>query len=401
MTNDTQQGFPSQVLVGSIGRLARELASGTEVPDEFIFACGLTVLGAMCSGELDLKMGVEVDPRLYTVLLGSSYDVKKSTAMKKSIAFFESLGSTRMPHVMSGVGSAEGLGRNLSDHKKVLLAYDELRAFVDKTKVQSSVLLPMTASLYEQHDWQNATKKADQDVTVKDGRLSLLGCCTTDTYEQMWTSEAVSIGFPNRLFVVGADRKCKVAWPARPNEERLAAIRSELLGQLSRLPMSLGATEDATRDWEKCYFEMPSSEHVKRLDTLGFRLLALIALTTGKLVIDAETVATVRLILDYELKMRELTDPIDADNTIAKLENKMRRVLSAKGPQKPRDLKKAVNAHRTGLWAYDRALQNLHVAGEIKPTSEGRFELVVEEAPSDLPSVSVLGESVRLSRGCE
>jgi hypothetical protein len=224
-------GFPPDALVGSIGSLARELASGTEVPEEFIFGCGLTVLGAMCSGDFDLKMGVEVDPRLYTVLLGGSYDVKKSTAMKKSIAFFESLGSTRMPHVMSGVGSAEGLGRNLSAHKKVLLAYDELRAFVDKTKVQSSVLLPMTASLYEQHDWQNSTKDPGQDVIVKDGRLSLLGCCTTDTYEQMWTPEAISIGFPNRLFVVSADRKCKVAWPALPNEERLTAIRAELLPQ--------------------------------------------------------------------------------------------------------------------------------------------------------------------------
>ena len=369
--------FPPEALVGSIGSLARELASGTEVPEEFIFACGLTVLGAMCSGELQLSMGVEVDPRLYTVLLGSSYDVKKSTAMKKTIVFFDGLGSTRMPHVMSGVGSAEGLGRNLSEHKKVLLAYDELRAFVDKTKVQSSVLLPLTASLYEQHDWQNATKNPEQDVIVKDGRLSLLGCCTTDTYEQMWTTEAVSIGFPNRLFVVGADRKCKVAWPALPNEERLLAIRSELLQQLSRLPTSLEATADAKKQWEQFYLEMPSSEHVKRLDTLGFRLLALIALTTGKTAIDTETVATVRSILDYELRMRELTDPIDADNTIAKLENKVRRVLSAKGPQKPRDLKKAVNAHRSGLWAFERALLNLRSAGEVKPNSDGTFDLIV------------------------
>jgi hypothetical protein len=369
-------GFPEDALVGSVGSLARELASGTEVPEEFIFACGLTVLGAMCSGTIGVRMGIEVDPRFYTVLLGSSYDVKKSTAMKKSIAFFESLGSTRMPHIMSGVGSAEGLGRNLSKHKKVLLAYDELRAFLDKTKVQSSVLLPMTASLYEQHDWQNVTKNAEQDVIVKDGRLSLLGCCTMDTYERMWTSEAVSIGFPNRLFIVGAERRCKVAWPAIPNEERLAAIRTELLQQLSRLPVSLEATEDAKRDWERFYLQMPSSEHVRRLDTLGFRLLALIALTTGKTAIDTETVGTVRLILDYELKMRELTDPIDADNTIAKLEERVRRVLSARGPQKPRDLKKAVNANRTGLWAFDRALQNLGSGGEVKTNASGAFELI-------------------------
>jgi hypothetical protein len=330
----------------------------------------------MCSGELEVRMGIEIDPRLYTVLLGASYDVKKSTAMKKSIAFFDSLGSTRMPHIMSGVGSAEGMARKLSEHKKVLIAYDELRAFVDKTKVQSSVLLPLTASLYEQHDWQNATKNPEQDVIVKDGRLSLLGCCTTDTFEQMWTSEAVSIGFPNRLFVIGAERKCKVPWPAVPNEQRLAAIRTELLQQLSRLPMTLEVSEDAKKEWGQLYLGMPSSEHVKRLDTLGFRLLALIALTTSKTAIDIETVTTVRLILDYELKMRELTDPIDADNTIAKLENKIRRVLSAKGPQKTRDLKKAVNAHRTGLWAFEQALKQIRSAGEVKTDRDGTIELL-------------------------
>jgi hypothetical protein len=221
----TAFSFPPQAIVGSLGNLARELASGTEVPEEFIFACGLTVLGAMCSGELTISLGVEVDPRLYTVLLGSSYDVKKSTAMKKTIEFFQSLGSSRMPRIMYGVGSAEGLARYLSDYGKVLLAYDELRAFVDKTKVQTSVLLPLTASLYEQHRWENATKEPDHDLVIVNGRLSILGCCTTDTYEQMWTSEAVSIGFPNRLFVVGADRKNKVAWPEPPDPTALRGTR--------------------------------------------------------------------------------------------------------------------------------------------------------------------------------
>ena len=121
---------------------------------------------------------------------------------------------------------------------------------------------------------------------------------------------------------------------------------------------------------------------MKRLDTLGFRLLALIALTTGKTAIDTDTVGTVRLILAYELRMRELTDPIDADNTIAKLEEKIRRVLAHKGRMKTRDLKKAVNAHRTGLWAFDQAIKNLGAAQEIRQCASGVWELL----PSLLPS---------------
>jgi hypothetical protein len=369
-------GFPSEAIVGSIGELAMKLASGTEVPEEFLFACGLTILGAVCSGELMIKVGLEVDPRLYTVLLGGSYDVKKSTAMRRTIEFFESLGSTRMPRVMYGIGSAEGLARFFAGSNKVLLAFDELRAFVDKTKVQTSVLLPMTASLYEQHAWENATKHSESDVSVRNARLSILGCCTTDTYEQMWTSEAVAIGFPNRLFVVGADRKPKVAWPPTPNPSDLASLRAELLRQLGKLPLTLEITGEARGEWDKLYQSLPSSEHVKRLDTLGFRLLALIAFTTNKTAIDTETVRIVRLILDYELRIRELTDPIDAENTIAKMEEKIRRRL-ARTLLKSRELKKAVNAHRVGLWAFDRALLNLRSAGEVKFNPDGTFELIV------------------------
>jgi hypothetical protein len=104
----------------------------------------------------------------------------------------------------------------------------------------------------------------------------------------MWTSEAVAIGFPNRLFVVGADKKGKVAWPQPPDPCRLASIRSELLQQLSRLPLTLEITAEGKEAWEQLYLGLPSSEHVKRIDTLGFRLLALIALTTGKTAIDSE-----------------------------------------------------------------------------------------------------------------
>src|SRR5436309_3271994 len=83
--------FPSQSIVGSIGDLARLLAQGTEVPEEFYFASGLTVLGSICAVDLRLKIGLTVSPRLYTVLLGESYAVKKSTAQNRVIEVFESI----------------------------------------------------------------------------------------------------------------------------------------------------------------------------------------------------------------------------------------------------------------------------------------------------------------------
>jgi len=99
-------------MAGSLGGLARVMAEGTEVPEEFYFAAGLTVLGAMCGKDLSVSVGFKVEPRLYTVLLGDSYAVKKSTAMRKTLEFFGAM-DIRKPHFNYGVGSAEGLVQSL------------------------------------------------------------------------------------------------------------------------------------------------------------------------------------------------------------------------------------------------------------------------------------------------
>lgn len=358
--------FPPSALVGSLGELARLMADGTEVPEEFYFACGLTLLGATCSTSLRLNVGTDCQPRLYTVLLGESYEVKKSTAMKKMVEFFEPLWSEEEPKVVYGVGSGEGLGKTLRDSKRLVLCYDELRALVDKSRIQASVLLPMVTSLFESNSWDNAVKHKEESISVRDVHLSLLGCCTADTYSRMWTQEAISIGFPNRLFVVAADRKCKVAWPRKPNPEEMDALRSRIQKQLSRLPKTFEMSEDGKKAWETWYQDLPRSQHVKRLDTIGLRLLALTTLATDKEEIDLETVEVVKSVLNYEINTRQLHDPIDADGQVAKLEEKIRRALRAKGPLSRRDLIRAVHGHRSGLWAFKTALENLENEREIR-----------------------------------
>lgn len=257
--------FPQQALVGALGDLAIELSKGTEVPEEFIFAAALTCFGAIVSGELRLNIGMTSDTRLYTVLLGKSYAAKKSSAMSRTIEFFSKIKSPLPWTVDYGIGSAEGLAGKFGSQPRILLAFDELRSFIEKTKVQSSVLLPMVTSLFEGHSWDNATKGGS--VSVRDARLSIVGCCTTDTYEDLWTGDAISIGMLNRLFVVDADAKPKVAWPIPPDEDKLEKIRQRIQLQLARLPMTYNITSDARGRWEEWYGNLPTSEHAKRLDT--------------------------------------------------------------------------------------------------------------------------------------
>lgn len=365
--------FPRDAMAGSIGDLARLLATGTEVPVEFYFAAGLTMLGALCASRLSVALAVDVEPRLYTVLLGESYAVKKSTALKKTVEAFQQL--TDPPAVQHGVASAEGLARILKDNPNLVLAYDELQIFIQKSQVTASTLLPVVTSLFEQNHWDNATKNPKYSVNIKDAHLSVLGCCTSDTYARMWTPQAINIGFLNRLFIVNADRRVRVAWPTPPSQGEFTTILQRIKCQISKLPQRYDITEAGKRIWEKWYNDLPPTEHARRLDTIGFRLLSLIALTTDKDVIDEATVRTVTAILDYELTIRTLTDPIDADNRIASLEEQIRRQLDKRGALKDRELRQYTHADRSGLWAFQAAIKNLTVADDIRFT-DGKYHLV-------------------------
>jgi hypothetical protein len=388
--------FPSQAIVGSIGDLARTLGHGTEVPEEFHYAAALTLFGNLCATGLRLKVGLKIEPRLYTVLVADS-DVKKSTALHKNIEIFNSITGeiygTRatgdngeadvnvlpIPSNIYGVASAEGLMRQLPEGKQLALTYDEMRTLVDKASVQNSTLMPMLTSLFEATVWDNTTSRNTQ--SVRDVHLSLLGCCTSATYDAMWTPAAMSIGILNRLFIVGAERKEKVAWPEEPNDAMVDACKERIIEQVRRLPLTLEISESGCSAWDKWYSDLPRSEHARRLDTIGFRLLALIALSTDRDEVDLPTVETVTSILDYELQIRQLTDPIDCDNKIARLEEGVRRVLSL-GPQTERELRKRLHADRYGIWMFDQALTNLQKAKQVTKKRNGKSEkyFIQEEA---------------------
>jgi hypothetical protein len=93
--------------------------------------------------------------------------------------------------------------------------------------------------------------------------------------------------------------------------------------------------------------------------------MALLAVNELKSAVDTETVNKVLAICDWQLEVRQIHDPIDADNETAKMEEKIRRVLKRE-PRTDRELKQYTHAKKTGLWVYNRARQNLLSASEIQ-----------------------------------
>ena len=349
--------FPQSSMIGSLGDLARELGRDNEVPEEFLFADALTVAGTIMSGRFTLDIGLDSDTRLYTVTVGESADTKKSTAQRKVVKFFHSL---NLPDwsICHGVGSAEGLAKAHDECSRVSMVVDELKTLLQKTHIRGSVLLPMLASLYEQTYYQNETQHTS--INLQNARLTLMANSTLDTYESLWDHEALAIGLVNRLFLVTNNPKPRVALPKTPNTVAINALASRIKLQLETPPPApYTFTKAADRLWSNWYANLPKSEFAKRLDGLGFRLMPILTATMDKLAVDDEVIIAVVALLDYEFNVRKELQPIDADNAVAKMEQKIVRILDIHGPLTRRDLVKYCNAHRTGEWIFRTSLENM------------------------------------------
>ena len=58
-------------------------------------------------------------------------------------------------------------------------------------------------------------------------------------------------------------------------------------------------------------------------------------------------------------RVRKELQPIDADNAVAKMEQKVVRSIDIHGPMDRRNLAKYCNAYRTGEWIFRTALENM------------------------------------------
>jgi hypothetical protein len=190
--------FPYHVMDGFAGELANAYSQHIESPPEFFYMAALTCLGSYIADRVTLLSEVRQQPRLNVLLLGESAETRKSTAIKKTIELFK--GAYEDFAVCYGVGSAEGLQRRLQENPNLLLYLDELKQFVGKCRIDSSVLLPCVTTLFESNKYESSTKKGS--IIIDKEHLSILAACTLQTYETIWDSQFTNIGFNNRLFIV-------------------------------------------------------------------------------------------------------------------------------------------------------------------------------------------------------
>jgi len=366
--NGSPLSFPAHIMTGVAGYFSEVLSECMEPPRHFFFLSYLACLGAVIPG-VTLKSELRPQGRVYLILLGESADDKKSTSISKTVAFFQS--AVTAFKVCFGVGSAEGLQRRfLKDAKdgepsSVLLIFDEWKYFVSKSKVDGAVILPMACTLFESNRYESHTK--DREIILTGAYLSILAASTIDTYERCWDSAFTDIGMTNRLFIAPGQGKRAHAIPGRVPVHEWDTMKNDL-GKVLRnasLTPELDITPAARALYEHWYLNLEQSVHTKRLDAYALRFMILLAVNAGKAEVDESTVQDVIELMNWQLQARRLHDPIDADSAVAKVEEKIRRVLTT-GARSDRDLKRACHYNRIGTWVFENAIRNLTRAGEVR-----------------------------------
>jgi hypothetical protein len=367
----TSLSFPNQVMKGPAGYFAKVYGNCMEAPDHFLFISYLICLGAYFAPKLTIQSLLKTQPRIYGVLIGESASERKSTTLNKVVMHFLSV--FKDFNACWGIGSAEGMQKVLKKSDPIkepvpigtLLVFDELKTFVSKCQIDTSVLLPIVNSLFENNLYETHTKA--HDIKIESAYLSMLAATTRETYERIYSPSFIHIGFTNRVFLVPgtAERKHSIPpiIPSRDTKE----MRNDSIKIRDHIGsgLVLDFTPDARKFYDDWYMKIEDSIHAKRLDTYSLRFMQLLAINSFKKNIDVEIVQDAIAICNWQLDVRKLYDPIDAENAIAKMEESIRRHLKRE-QLKDYELKQKTGANRAGLWIYESALKNLQRAKEIR-----------------------------------
>ena len=388
--------FPRYTIKGAAARLADVYERYIESPWQFLSMSYLTCLGSMIGNRVSLQSEIRPQPRLYTAIIGESADDRKSESIRQVTDFYrrviEKYGiSANLMHtgesvfkVNMGVGSAEGLAKSFGTQSNLLLVYDELKAFVSKSQIEGSILLPCINTLFDKNIYHSATKKSS--VILENAYLSMLSACTKETYQKMWTATFLDIGFVNRLFLVTGKGSRRFSLPKLIPDGEKIPLEKDLLNILQfvdGLPKVDGKYQMpinhvAWMMFDAWYRDIEPSIFTKRLDTYGHRLLILSAINEMEPKVTTDITRNVISLLNWELEIRKLLDPDNTETKLASIQNSILKNLT-QGSYTKRELQMACHASRIGTYWWKMGLRGLMEDEQIILTPKGKYELKLEE----------------------
>ena len=222
--------------------------------------------------------------------------------------------------------------------------------------------------LYEDNSYQHPLRQGGLDIN--NAHLGVLANSTTERFVDLWQGENIDSGFLSRWMFVVAETTKRLSDPPPPDLQRLAEfckklrkLVEEVRARAVNSKILIGfANQEARNLWDNYYVNEihPDDPVYNRIDTIGERLMMILAIAQNSFEIDAETVRIVIEFLRYQVAVRRILCPRVANNPVAALQQKMLARLPEVGLSlKRRDLYRSIHAEREGTDVFNKALDGL------------------------------------------
>jgi hypothetical protein len=395
--------FPNDIIQGVARKFVDLYSPIRETPEAFLWLSFVVYLGNIISPYVRLDCASS-EPRLFGVVIGKSGRTRKSAGINVARDLFKRI--SEVQKIVEGFGSAEGLLVNLGSHtspKPAVLHLDEMNLLASKTDINGSAGITPLHKLFDGHDCDHPFAKGNYEV--RNAYLSLIGASTLEDFTKAWGSKHEDAGFFSRLLLVAGDADKRIPRPVDPDAGALAELVrqvKDLLSSVIRTPQVLKMDKDGEELWDKFYDSFGDGPEWNRIDTYGFRLLAVQAVLRGENTVTRENVRQVIEFLQYEVAVRVAVAPVVAENLVAKMEELIRRVLPVGRTLSKRDLQRGTNSHRYGIEIFDRALANMRRNEELlQPEKRGKTILYTRAESDDEENEIVVSSVIEVDYDSE
>ena len=400
--------YPDEVWQGTFyGEFAELCTRDNFIPKKFFSESMRTVVGAVVGDRLRCPI-TGVNPRAYTIKIappGSG----KGTSDERIRDFFsterwDGLERTEAPllwtsateYIWRGRGlgaqaispaSAPGLIMAIEARKlkkgetanpletwkpmpRVITMSEEVRSLFANFANESTGA-GLESVLCELFDRDSFTATATKDRGPASGKLmySLLGGITKDGWDSVFSKvESVESGFLSRVNIVGTEEDRTKAGLKAPDFGPLRARFFPFLQDLERTVREIDATPSAMSYMDRWYSRLALPEGVSRarLNIHAWRTALHLAWLRGHESILDEDVDGGIQVAAYLAKMREFYAPPEGETRQARCEASIRKVVRGRRKISVRELRRKTNYTRWGLGLWDKALQALTKAGEMR-----------------------------------
>jgi len=318
-------------------------------------------------------------PSLFMISIGKKGRVIKSSSVESAIEYFQHIGmvdhgSTAMENangkaLVWEIGSPEGLGLEMNRLKcrNAILFFDELRTLTSKGSIDGSTLVSRLLTLYESGKFQNIiSKRGSFSFDPKSYCLSLIACCTEDSFNDEWSKlVGRSSGLNSRTFFLYEPEHLMDMTPQIYVPTQEGALKTRRL-----------VDKAIQQGFFKIDEPRPLQEAMKRLgnrcEIRAEKFALFFAIDMGKDEIDSDCVERGIALAEYEKEVKRFLALGEAETKEGSVQQKIVRALKKhKGVMEMRVLKNKTNAARIGTTLWNQAYIGLVKDEQVKTEGAG------------------------------